>query len=692
MRYYYNPERLKQLVKSLTAEYKRLAYFKKELLAQLEKQEAKEKHAIKKAILKAELLQKAGFGVGTVREWRGKKYKKVAQGKWRRIYDSETRGAKMSIARLKKQVENANSIDELFDIVMNNTHRFSDANGKPLAIVKELKAAVDEKKSRLNAGKPSTKEQIDNWKKQNKKKGVAARLRDEFTENTNKYLDHSFKNNATGIEAKFSKESQKELKSRTDNTKSNGFTLKEHFEVANQIKELFENATLENTHDDTKHGENNVKIERFLSKEITLKSGKKAQACITVKHSLDKDGRIIYSLEAMDIKNALEKTRAKGQPNNRTVHTSNSIPDKADSVNEIKDWATYKKIHGISDDREETMQWFIKSYIDGTSSFYPDSKRKKNLYDLFEKCLEEDYRLLTAEVLHLKLSKDNFLEELGSYIIRKSQERDFKPLTDRVIKNSIKKVASVIKGIQAFKKYHGEPVQRDLSKNEVAKAQSFDELEHIFDKQGIQFDKLLKTCHFESVKKACIGITEFMHDFPFLGRLKLKTLSLHKGKNSFIMFARQEGANLRIGFDFRSFETDLQKYLSGKTRLLSKYFNAGDGHVTVESMGYHEMAHHLDNVIRHSALRSTGHIVDSEAIINKAFENVRSQMKDLTRDEAFRSISGYALENHWEAFAEAFADYYIFGEKNCNPLAREIVNIAKELYNEHNELDGGRTE
>ncbi|MBQ3826476.1 MAG: hypothetical protein II811_10120, partial [Spirochaetaceae bacterium] len=252
---------------------------------------------------------------------------------WRRIYDSETRGAKMSIHILKKKVANANSIDELFDIVMNNTHRFSDANGKPLAIVKELKAAVDEKKKTLNADKPSTKAQIDDWKKQNKKKGVAARLRDEFTENTNKYLDHSFKNNATGIEAKFSKESQKELKSRTDNTKSNGFTLKEHFEVANQIKELFENATLENTHDDTKHGENNVKIERFLSKEITLKSGKKAQACITVKHSLDKDGRIIYSLEAMDIKNALEKTRAKGQPNNRTVHTSESITHTSDSVN-----------------------------------------------------------------------------------------------------------------------------------------------------------------------------------------------------------------------------------------------------------------------------------------------------------------------------------------------------------------------
>ena len=335
-----NKEIYKALRKALDDMHKEeeaetLAYFKRELLKHLNTlKDEKETHTerLEKAIFALSLI-KSGYPVGTERTWRGTKFKKVAQGKWRRIYDSETRGAKMSIARLKKQVEKCESIDELFDIVMNNTHRFSDANGKPLAIVKELKAAVDEKKKALNADKPSTKEQIDDWKKQNKKKGVAARLRDEFTENTNKYLDHSFKNNATGIEAKFSKESQKELKSRTDNTKSNGFTLKEHFEVANQIKELFENATLENTHDDTKHGENNVKIERFLSKEITLKSGKKAQACITVKHSLDKDGRIIYSLEAMDIKNALEKTRAKGQPNNRTVHTSESITHTSDSVN-----------------------------------------------------------------------------------------------------------------------------------------------------------------------------------------------------------------------------------------------------------------------------------------------------------------------------------------------------------------------
>lgn len=149
---------------------------------------------------------------------------------------------------------------------------------------------------------------------QPKKKGVAAKLRDEFNKNTNKYINKDFINKKYGIKARFNKKSQEELRSRTDHSKENGFTLQEHFEVANQIKELFENAHLKREHDDTKNGDKNLKIERFLSMPILLKSGKKARALITVKHSLDKDGHNIYSIEAMDIKNALEKTRAKGQP------------------------------------------------------------------------------------------------------------------------------------------------------------------------------------------------------------------------------------------------------------------------------------------------------------------------------------------------------------------------------------------
>lgn len=148
------------------------------------------------------------------------------------------------------------------------------------------------------------------------KKGHAAKLRESFNEKTDAYLGKSIKNKSAGVEASFSSESQKEVRSRTQNSKANGFTIGEHFEMANQIIDLFENATLEKVHDDVKHGNPEIKIERFLSKEKSLSSGKKVKACITVKLSLDKDSRTLYSLEVMDTKKALEQTRAKGQPPN----------------------------------------------------------------------------------------------------------------------------------------------------------------------------------------------------------------------------------------------------------------------------------------------------------------------------------------------------------------------------------------
>ena len=63
--------------------------------------------------------------------------------KWVRIYDTHDKHTEISIARLKGKVRNAQSVEELFQIVLNNTHRFSDENGKPLAIVEELKKEVE---------------------------------------------------------------------------------------------------------------------------------------------------------------------------------------------------------------------------------------------------------------------------------------------------------------------------------------------------------------------------------------------------------------------------------------------------------------------------------------------------------------------------------------------------------------------
>ena len=76
------------------------------------------------------------------------------------------------------------------------------------------------------------------------KNGYAKRLRNSFNENTKDYLGKSIQNKSTGIEAFFSSTTQRELRSQLNDSKRNGFTIGEHFEMANQIIDLFENAVL----------------------------------------------------------------------------------------------------------------------------------------------------------------------------------------------------------------------------------------------------------------------------------------------------------------------------------------------------------------------------------------------------------------------------------------------------------------
>ena len=152
-----------------SVEDRKLEYFKSELLKILDKKEKEESgEEVSKAFIVQDLyksmtdplyMAKGGKvgAVGEIRTWNGKKYKKMPNKKWVRVYDTHDRHTEISIARLKGRVRKAQSIDELFEIVMNNTHRFSDENGKPFDIVLELKKEVDARKKTLNAGKPSKK-------------------------------------------------------------------------------------------------------------------------------------------------------------------------------------------------------------------------------------------------------------------------------------------------------------------------------------------------------------------------------------------------------------------------------------------------------------------------------------------------------------------------------------------------------
>ena len=118
-------------------------------------------------------------------------------------------------------------------------------------------------------------------------------------------------NISTKIEANLSKKSLDKMTSAKalEKSKANGFTLDEHFELAEKIKPLYETAVLVSVHRNLKNPNdpNVVSIKRFISPAI-LKSGKKADVLITVKESIA-NGHKIYSIELDEINKASERFR-----------------------------------------------------------------------------------------------------------------------------------------------------------------------------------------------------------------------------------------------------------------------------------------------------------------------------------------------------------------------------------------------
>ena len=132
-----------------TPENRKLVFnaIKAKILKHLEELEKEKNSEMKKTFSELTgLLIKGGKGlpVGTIREWKGKKFIKVAPGKWRPKYDSETRGARMSIAAIKRKADSCEDAQSLMALIFENKDRFSDENGAPLACVKELSDFIEQ--------------------------------------------------------------------------------------------------------------------------------------------------------------------------------------------------------------------------------------------------------------------------------------------------------------------------------------------------------------------------------------------------------------------------------------------------------------------------------------------------------------------------------------------------------------------
>jgi hypothetical protein len=90
---------------------------------------------IKKSVML--LMSKSGraLPIGTIHTGKnGVKYIKTPSGKWRRKYDRESRGLKVSVAAIKRQVNKAQTARELMNIVLEHRDRFSDAQGVSISV------------------------------------------------------------------------------------------------------------------------------------------------------------------------------------------------------------------------------------------------------------------------------------------------------------------------------------------------------------------------------------------------------------------------------------------------------------------------------------------------------------------------------------------------------------------------------
>ena len=141
-------------------------YFKKKILDHLAELEKKESHSIAKAIDIDEWIQKANFPVGTVRTWNGQKFKKITPKKWARVYETESKGAKLAVAALRRKAAACRNSEELLQLCLENMERFRDNNGHPLPFMQEFSEYVSGLNDAHEKGAAKGKKIDEIWNKQ----------------------------------------------------------------------------------------------------------------------------------------------------------------------------------------------------------------------------------------------------------------------------------------------------------------------------------------------------------------------------------------------------------------------------------------------------------------------------------------------------------------------------------------------
>ena len=148
-------------------------------------------------------------------------------------------------------------------------------------------------------------------------------LRNDLKEALNPYLNKEIVNKETSIIAQISTTGLSKISSKkaVDKSIANGFTRDEHFKVAQDLKSLFENSKLRESHADTKARDEIQAVHRF-TKSLQI-NGSQAEAKITLFEN-NQAGNKIYSLELEELKSTSLSPSA--------PQTKAEVADKAQSV------------------------------------------------------------------------------------------------------------------------------------------------------------------------------------------------------------------------------------------------------------------------------------------------------------------------------------------------------------------------
>ena len=244
-------------------------------------------------------------------------------------------------------------------------------------------------------------------------------LRNDLKEALNPYLNKEIVNKETGIIATISTKGLTKISSSKAVAKTiqNGFTRDEHFKVAQDLKSLFENSKLKESHSDTKARDEIQAVHRF-TKSLQI-NGSQAEAKITLFEN-NQAGNKIYSLELESLEKPTPLSPSTPQTKAGVADLTQSVGGDANPTNIAKTDTdiipqnlpeVYKH---MLDEIDKQAKQDYKASIDNLQNALNDTD--------FKDTLLQGYKQVTDDAID-SLGLDN---QLTNTLIRETQKLESK--------------------------------------------------------------------------------------------------------------------------------------------------------------------------------------------------------------------------------------------------------------------------